>query len=33
MDYGKHDLDAKLKLHVDDEHRVVIIETPTGWTG
>jgi hypothetical protein len=30
VDYGKHDLDAKLKLHVDDAHRVVIIGTPEG---
>jgi hypothetical protein len=30
MDYGKHELDAKLKLHVDDEHRIVIIGTPNG---
>ena len=30
MDFGKHDLDTKLKLHVDDEHRVVIIGTPDG---
>jgi hypothetical protein len=25
VDYGKHDLDAKLKLHADDAHRVVIM--------
>jgi hypothetical protein len=30
MDYGKHALDAKLKLQVDDEHRVVVINTPDG---
>jgi hypothetical protein len=30
MDYEKHDLDAKLKLDVDDEHRVVVIGTPDG---
>jgi hypothetical protein len=30
MEYGKHHLDAKLKLQVDDEHRIVIIGTPDG---
>jgi hypothetical protein len=28
-----HDLDKKLKLHVDDEHRVVVIGTPDGLAG
>jgi hypothetical protein len=30
MGDGNAALDAKLKLHVDDEHRVVVIGTPDG---
>jgi len=30
MGEGTHALDAKLKLNVDDEHRVVVIGTPDG---
>ena len=30
MDYGSNELDAKLELHVDDEHRMVILGTPDG---
>jgi hypothetical protein len=30
MGFGSHPLDAKLNLQIDDEHRVVVIGTPTG---
>ncbi len=33
MGDGNKPLDGRLKLHVDDEHRVVIIGTPDGLTG
>ena len=33
MGFGSNELDAKLKLRVDDEHRIVIIGTPDGLDG
>ena len=33
MPFGSNELDAKLNLRVDDEHRIVVIGTPQGLDG
>jgi hypothetical protein len=30
MRFGRDERDRRLSIHVDDEHRVVVIGTPTG---